>query len=421
MFFLQKCNLKIFNPGFGKEKQIIVQNAKGFFLLKLVRQYPVLTNSLWKWFFIFFVTSAFIIGLLLYIRRHIKTNNKKNLLSIINSFEDGVLLLDSTGKIYAINLSMEYLLKISRENILNKHYKNILSHLQDDLVQFIGNSLDNEQSHIQKEMTLNFDQVNSVYLVCFGSFLMDKTLMKIISFKDISDLVQSKRSIAWASMAQKLAHEIKTPLSTVMLTAQRLETVCEKSNNNTPEIENYLLSIKKQVDRLRKMSDTFMKFANIEKPVFEIIDLNKLLEQVILENKLKFGSQIKINTSFDEAISKLSADRQQLTIAIQNIIENSIQAMAGKGTLFFTTRLVQTLHGENHAKQNKIQIEIADTGCGIQKEYLHKLFQPFFSQHSDGTGMGLVITKKIVDDHKGDIRIESELGIGTTVFIELPC
>ena len=95
--------------------------------------------------------------------------------------------------------------------------------------------------------------------------------------------------------------------------------------------------------------------------------------------------------------------------------------MDGKGVLNISTRLVQSLLSDSSCTTiDSIQIEIADTGKGIPKENLNQLFQPFFSKSPGGTGMGLVIVKKIVEDHHGTIRVESEEGIGTTVFVTLP-
>ena len=106
---------------------------------------------------------------------------------------------------------------------------------------------------------------------------------------------------------------------------------------------------------------------------------------------------------------------------LQNLIDNSLNAMGGKGTLSITTSLLQSLQTETtHDQINAVQLEIADTGKGIAKEELNQLFQPFFSKSPEGTGLGLVITKKILEDHNSTIRIESESGIGTTVIVTIP-
>ena len=239
--------------------------------------------------------------------------------------------------------------------------------------------------------------------------------------RDITEMVQSKRTIAWGAMAQKLAHEIKTPLSTVMLSAQRLQMEYEGKPQQAKKVEKYLNNIISQVERLRKVTDTFMKFVEIKKQKLEPVNVNYLLAQCVEGMQLSTVSTIKIKKEFADDIPVIKADGQQLSIALKNIIDNSLNAMGNKGTLTLTTRLVQSLHtGKRSSVKNYIQIEISDTGVGIPQQQLSQLFQPFFSRSPGGTGLGLVITKKIIEDHNGEIKIESVEGIGTTVFVTLP-
>ena len=99
-------------------------------------------------------------------------------------------------------------------------------------------------------------------------------------------------------------------------------------------------------------------------------------------------------------------------------MNNSLNAMKGKGVLTITTRVVQTLHKLDGKKF--VEVEIADTGVGMKDEDKDQLFKPFFSKSSGGTGLGLVIVKKIVEDHRGTISIHSEKEVGTTAYIRLP-
>jgi signal transduction histidine kinase len=196
---------------------------------------------------------------------------------------------------------------------------------------------------------------------------------------------------------------------------------CEENPEELKRYEKYIGHITGQVDRLRKMTDAFMKFARVEKPQLSPCDVREILQEVLTESRLKMGSGVHVKIQWDQELPRIAVDRQQLSVAFQNLIDNSLNAMEGKGVLTVTARLVQTLYN-NHIQGLKdgIQIELSDTGKGISPNHQARLFQPFFSKSALGTGLGLVIVKKIVEDHHGSIRIESEEGIGTTVFITLP-
>lgn len=130
---------------------------------------------------------------------------------------------------------------------------------------------------------------------------------------------------------------------------------------------------------------------------------------------------VTVKTSLSNDLPRISADADQIAIVLQNLIDNSLNAMAGKGNVTIATRLVQWLHNtkiNNH--REAVQIEISDTGKGMSQEELNKLFKPFFSNSPGGTGLGLVIVKKIIEDHNGEIHYKSEPDFGTTVFITLP-
>ncbi|MBC8184107.1 GHKL domain-containing protein, partial [candidate division KSB1 bacterium] len=210
-------------------------------------------------------------------------------------------------------------------------------------------------------------------------------------------------------------------LSTVMLSAQRLQMEYEQKPKEMKKIAKYLNNITGQVDRLRKVTDAFMKFVKMDKAKIEPIQINQLLSNCLEDVQQKTSKGIKIKNEFATDIPTFKADGQQLSIALNNIFDNSLNAMKDKGTMTITTRLVQSLQTQSETQlKNSIQIEITDTGKGIPKDHINQLFQPFFSKSPGGTGLGLVITKKIVEDHNGEIKIVSEEGIGTSVCILLP-
>lgn len=237
--------------------------------------------------------------------------------------------------------------------------------------------------------------------------------MSIIIVQDVTAFVQSKRAVAWASMAQKLAHEIKTPLSTVLLSAQQIEA---KSST-----KKYVRHILEQVERLQTLTDDMLKFAHIEKIRMETVLINDLILETLKALKIQIGSSVKVKTKLEENHPSLKGDRQQLSIVIKNCMCNSLNAMQGKGILYISTKLIEHKQASSQKERmHWIKIEIKDTGKGMTKKELSMLFQPFFTKSGNGTGLGMVIVKKIVDDHRGTIEVESKKGIGTNVKITLP-
>ena len=123
----------------------------------------------------------------------------------------------------------------------------------------------------------------------------------------------------------------------------------------------------------------------------------------------------------EEDLPEIWLDEQQIRMALAILIENSLAAMEEKGQITFTTRLLQSLAGkENGESAESLIVECADTGRGIPAEALPRLFDPFFTTKTGGTGLGLPIAKKIIEEHQGSIGIQSQPGIGTVVTLTLP-
>jgi PAS domain S-box-containing protein len=418
--------IKTVRTGFGKEKLMIAVDGEGArkVLIALKKHYKVLSLEFWKQFGLGLIMGILLSGIFLgfHFSSKYRLKLKMSLNSIIDSLSEGVAIFDYSGKIIIINHSLEKIFQFKKENIIGLNFENIFTkEYLPDFYNIIELSYKNNHSFLEKEVTLKQNMHSVNLLIEIGNIkLADyKKPFKLLIVKDITSSVQSTRTIAWATMAQKLAHEIKTPLSTVMLTAQRIELGIKNDAKLNNKFGKYLSKIIRQVDRLRQLTDSFMKFAKLEKPKFEKLNLNNLITKALIDLQTIIGSNIEIRKTFTEDMPLIRVDRNQILIALKNIVNNSLKAMEGAGIVTITTRLVQSL--QKQGGQNNIQIEITDTGKGISKQDKGQLFQPFFSNSPGGTGLGLVIVKKIIEDHKGSIKIESEEGIGTTVVITLPC
>lgn len=246
---------------------------------------------------------------------------------------------------------------------------------------------------------------------------------RLIMIRDMTAEVISRDILTWSSFAQRLAHEIKNPLSTVTLALQRIQSISRKgSGDNAAMIDKYIKMILDEVNRLRETTDKFMRILSLEKPNYGLNDMSFLLDRIISKYEGKISDSITITKQYGDSLPRVRCDPNQIAILISNIIDNAIQALEGQGSLTVRTSLTDRIERDSDDEKlvRYFEISIEDSGKGIPSESLGMLFKPQLSSKPGGSGFGLVIAKKIVDDHNGRIEVDSKLSIGTTVRVELP-
>ncbi len=421
---IDKISNSIVEIGYGRNKGFIIgEKEKMIFLFK--SQLPLPTSIAWQE-----LLAGLLLGIAIVSGAGYLMEEKKRIRMVRKIFpvvfhDDsvGYLLLDKAGICKETNSFMERLLGKPQAAVVGKKYPDVFkgSPFESIIAEF--DRAFSEGSWLSRELTgKEWDRevhlLASLTLLPICKGLKDYRLFLV---QDVSAPVRTKRAIAWASMVQKLAHEIKTPLSTVMLSAQQLYKVSNRDGAD-PAILKYTSHIIEQVERLHGLTDAFMKFASIEKPRRDTIDLKEILDDILQDARFYLGSGIEVQRDEEEGLPPLSGDPQQLKIVFNNILNNALTAMKGEGLIRIRSRLVQQLREEGgvSGESEMIRIEISDSGCGMSKEEMAQLFQPFFSGSAQGTGMGLVIVKKIIEDHRGMIQIHSNKNIGTTVILNLP-
>ena len=227
-------------------------------------------------------------------------------------------------------------------------------------------------------------------------------------------LERTHRLEAWAEMARQVAHEIKNPLTPIQLSAEHLQRVShDRGEPLSPVLDECIESILSQVRLLRQIAGEFSSFASSPTPRPTPTFVGDLLEEVVKPYRTALGGRIIFSVEIDPALPPLLVDRTLLGRALTNMIDNSLHAMPGAGTL----SVAATFH-EQPARQ--VRIRVRDTGVGMDADALSRLFEPYFSTKAVGTGLGLTIAKRNVELNGGSIAIESETGKGTTVTIVLP-
>jgi signal transduction histidine kinase len=208
-------------------------------------------------------------------------------------------------------------------------------------------------------------------------------------------------------MAANIAHEIKNPLTGALGALEIIMEDMPEGNSCIAIMQEIIV----QLERINQAVNDLLSYAKPADPVFEKINLNEIIKRTLslLESQIK-AENIEVNLSLMKNIPILTADEKLIQQLFWNILLNAVQSMKNNGTLTIKTE-----------KENStVKIEIQDTGKGIPKDNYEKIFKPFFTNKHKGTGLGLAISKRIVDQHSGDISIESEVGKGTTFIITLP-
>ena len=226
-----------------------------------------------------------------------------------------------------------------------------------------------------------------------------------------SELERTQRLEAWAEMARQVAHDIKNPLTPIQLNAEHLRRVhLDQGRPLGNVIDECVANILGQVRLLRQIAGEFSSFASVPEPRPVDTSLSDLVNEVIEPYRTALAGRIAIEVGSPPDLPSVSIDRTLFARALTNVIENALHAMPGEGRL--TIR--------SHANGAAALIEIADTGVGMDEDALEKIFEPYFSTKTTGTGLGLTIAKRNIELNGGTIAVRSVRGQGTTVTITVP-
>jgi len=228
-----------------------------------------------------------------------------------------------------------------------------------------------------------------------------------VLFRTEEQLRRADRLSALGELSAGMAHEIRNPLGAIKGAAEILK---DGSRQDDPKAE-FVQILLRETDRLNGIVEEFLGFARPKQPELREIEVNSVIDSVLaLTAQPARKAGVTVTKRLDPAVGRHDLDAALLQQAILNIVLNAIQAMPGGGTLTVDSRL----------SEGFLEVSFADTGTGISPESRKKLFSPFFTTKPGGTGLGLVITFRIVQNHGGTIDVAGEPGKGTTFTIRIP-
>jgi signal transduction histidine kinase len=226
------------------------------------------------------------------------------------------------------------------------------------------------------------------------------------------ELERSNRLAAWADMARQVAHDIKNPLTPIQLNAEHLRRVHEDRGAPLGRVlDECVDNVLNQVRLLRQIASEFSSFASspTAKPVPE--SLSNVIDDVVGAYRTGLKDRVEISVDISPSVPPVMIDKAVLARALTNIIENALHAMPAGGRLQLSGRPLT---------DEAVELTVSDTGVGMDRVALDRIFEPYFSTRASGTGLGLTIAKRNVELNGGTISVESERGRGTTVRITLP-
>lgn len=234
-------------------------------------------------------------------------------------------------------------------------------------------------------------------------------------------LIQAEKLTSLGQLAAAIAHELNNPLAGVLVYARLLSKKLGSDGLPKEEALSYLSKIEAEVSRSSGIIRNLLDFARQSEPRLRVVDVNQVIDQALsLVSHQAQLQNVEIVKEFRCDGCFVMADLDQLRQVFTNLILNAIQAMSQGGKLTLQTEIISE-EGPGGEKQEWVKVDIADTGCGISKENMRRLFTPFFTtkERGKGVGLGLAVVHGIVQRHKGKIKVNSEVDKGTTFTIYL--
>ncbi len=268
----------------------------------------------------------------------------------------------------------------------------------------IQQSLANPASPHHDDMTLSIQ--GSRFLA------QDESYSWVLVCDDVTPIISAQRTLAWGEVARRLAHEIKNPLTPIQLSAERLNVKLAKKLDTDGQafLEKSTRTIVNQVAALQNMVDEFRDYARTPEVQFAHVDLNHLIEEILTLYESGQNQRYRIEAQLDAQLPGIWADAQQLRQILHNLIKNAIEAYPSNADGLPIIQIqteATTLQADSLMPTQAVKLTIRDNGSGFAESVLARMFEPYNSNKTHGTGLGLPIVKKILDAHHAQIRVKN--------------
>ena len=343
-------------------------------------------------------------------RRHMET--------ILESIPTGVLSLDANRRVTHTNQAFSRIFHRNDEDHAaapGAALREVFNHdVADDLGHLLRKADRMGTTTNQMEITLNHTPLT---LAVTAASLQHRGERQgyVVVFEDLSDLLQAQKQAAWREVARRVAHEIKNPLTPISLSAERIRRHLERGQQPDPAsldvIRGCADTIGGAVETVRTLVDEFSTLARFPASRPQPSNLNAIVEGALAMFNGRLQG-IHITTHMANDLPLVLADPEAMKRAVANLVDNAAEAMQDS--------MVKEIQITTALGEACVELIIADTGHGVSQELKEKLFLPYFSTKRRGTGLGLTIVSRIVEDHHGSIRVEENSPVGARFIVELP-
>ena len=351
---------------------------------------------------------------------------RANLQTILDNLTAGVIVLGEGGEIRSSNPGATRILRVplaAQHGVVLEKVEGIEDFgkaVRAQFDEFLTRHNERGLDHWQHSFELGgsnggplgpFDQ--TVTLIARGAELPDNAWLLV--FDDISEMVSAQRAQAWGEVARRLAHEIKNPLTPIQLSAERLE---RRLTGKLPEAEQVVLvksvkTIVDQVDAMKRLVNEFRDYARLPAAVLKPVDLNELVQDIAQLYDQELGA-VPLRLELQSACPLVLGDAQQLRQVIHNLVQNAQDA--SELNLATNANVAEVvLRTQWNPEGHRARMSVMDSGAGFPEHILKRAFEPYVTTKVKGTGLGLAVVKKIVDEHGGRIDITNRVLNGTVV------
>jgi len=333
------------------------------------------------------------------------TERRNFIEAVLSGVSAGVIGLDSAGRITLLSRSAERLLGLAGANAVGK----ALSDIVPEFAPVLGTADEpgfksKGLGEIKKQIG---DEERTFAVTITHEREGEGDVGSVVTFDDISELVQAQRTSAWADVARRIAHEIKNPLTPIQLSAERLRRKFGKQVSEDRELfETLTQTIERQTDHIKSMVDEFASFARMPQPVMADQDVRLAVQEPAFLFR-EGHKDVDFKLSIPNSPVRARFDLRLVSQAVTNLIKNAAEAIESYGE---PQGRPEGYKGEIEVRvlpgSDRVAIEVIDNGIGLPKQNRAKLLEPYVTTRAKGTGLGLAIVQKVVEQHGGTLTLE---------------
>lgn len=355
---------------------------------------------------------------------------RAHLQTILDNLTAGVIVLDRTGAVQSINPGAERILRQNLQPNVGQTLQAVpaLEALGKRVAEQFSTLPANQDAYWQETFELEDTQSgDNITVVARGAWLGGTLQLLVID--DISDIISAQRSVAWGEVARRLAHEIKNPLTPIQLSAERIEHkfASKLEDQDRAVLQRSVKMIVDQVDAMKRLVNEFREYARLPVAELKPLDLNVLVRDII---QLYIGAQHKQQTHIDvmlaAALPMIKGDAAQLRQVLHNLLQNALDATEESQTGQKIVVATQYKAAQEDAQSaGQVCLIVRDSGCGFSEKILKRAFEPYVTTKLKGTGLGLAVVKKIMDEHGARIGLSNHVDeqgniTGAQVLLSFP-